>query len=209
MARVALKAPDGSTETLSLTAVLATETSKPPTRQQAINWLLLTSEGDAKPDDAGTLIDQYAARWAIEEYFKTLKQQTRIEDRRPDEADDRRRCLAFDAIMAWRVFDIQRAAKAEPDRPALDVFDEDELTALSIDMQHQYKFTDTRAPPFDDLTIRQATIDVGRYVRFIPSRRQPLPGTEKIRKGMKYMLITAAAYRSFKRQQSMTVSTVA
>ena len=207
MARVALKAPGGRTETLNLTAVLATETSKPPTRKQAINWLLLTSEG-ANPDDAGTLIDQYAARWAIEEYFKTLKQHTRIEDRRLNAADDLRRCLAFDAIMAWRVFDIQRAARAEPDRPALDFFDEDELIALYSDMKHRYKFTDTRAPPFDDLTMRQAAIDVGRYVGFIPSRRQPLPGTEKIRKGMKYMLITAAAYRSFKRQQSMTVSTM-
>ncbi len=78
--------------------------------------------------------DQQATRWAIEEDFKTLKPQTRIENRRLDEADDLRRCLAFDAIMAWRVFDIQRAARAEPDRPARDVFDEDELTALSIDM---------------------------------------------------------------------------
>ncbi|MCY4007535.1 MAG: hypothetical protein OXE84_12045 [Rhodobacteraceae bacterium] len=101
-----------------------------------------------------------------------------------------------------------RAARCEPDRPALDFFNEDELTAMSIDMKHPYKFTDTRAPPFDDLTIRQATIDVGRTVGFIPTRRQPLPGTEKIRKGMTDMLMTAAAYRSFKRQQSMTVSTV-
>jgi len=213
-ARVALKAPGGSSETLSLTAVLATETSKPPTRSQAINWLLLTSAGatpragDANPEDAGTIVDQYAARWAIEEYFKTLRQHTRIEDRRLDAADDRRRCLAFDAIMAWRVLDIQRAARSDPDRPALDVFDEDERTAMSIDMKHRSKFTDTRAPPFDDLTIRPAAIDGGRCVGFIPSRRHPLPGTEKIRKGMKSMVITAAACRSFRRQQSMTVLTV-
>ncbi len=139
--------------------------ASPPTRKQAISWLLLTSEGDADPDDAGTIVDHYAARWAIEEYFKTLRQHTRIEDRRLDAADDLRRCLAFDAIMAWRVFDIQRAARGEPDRAALDFPGEDELTAMDIDMRHQFGFDDARAPPFDDLTIRQAAIDVGKKIR--------------------------------------------
>ncbi len=70
--------------------------------------------------------------------------------------------------MAWRVFDIQRAARGEPDRAALDFPGEDELTAMYIDMRHQFGFNDARAPPFDDLTILQAAIDVGRYVGFIP-----------------------------------------
>ncbi len=156
-AAVTLKAPGSGTGTLRLTAVLATGISKPPTRKQAISWLLLTSEGDADPDDAGTIVDHYAARWAIEEYFKTLRQHTRIEDRRLDAADDLRRCLAFDAIMAWRVFDIQRAA--------LDFPGEDELTAMDIDMRHQSGFDDARAPPFDDLTILQAAIEVGKKIR--------------------------------------------
>ena len=78
-----------------------------------------------------------------------------------DEADDLRNCLAFDAVIAWRVFDVHKGAKAEPD--ALDFFEEDELNALHVGMK-AYNCTKIRSPPFDKLTIREAAIDVGRYV---------------------------------------------
>ncbi len=197
VARVELKAPGKSRQTLPVTAVLASETTTPPKGGRRLSWLLLSS--DAKPDLQGAIdtVRRYERRWTIEEYFKTLKQCTRIEDRRLDEADDLRRCLAFDAVTAWRVFDIQRAAKAEPDRPALDFLDADELTALYIAMG-RYRFRNVRAPPFDGLTIREAAIDIGRYVGFIPSKRQPLPGTEKMWKGMKYLLLATEMYRAMR-----------
>ena len=74
-----------------------------------VSWLLLSSDGEADLAGTGTVIGRYAGRWAIEEYFKTLKQGTRIGDR----------CLAFDAVTAWRVFDTRRAAKAGPGRPSV------------------------------------------------------------------------------------------
>ncbi len=105
------------------------------------------------------------------------------------------------------MFDIQRAAKAEPDRPALDFLDADELTALWIGME-DYGFRDARAPPFDGFTIREAAIDIGRYVGFIPSKRQPLPGTQKMWKGMKYLLQATAFYRAFRSRDPLRESTV-
>ena len=77
-----------------------------------------------------------------------------------------------------------------------------------------YGFTDIRAPPFgetafDGLTIREAAIDIARFVGFIPSKRQPLPGTEKMRKGMKYMLQATAAYRAIKNLGLLAELTVA
>ena len=212
-ARVGLKAPGGSLRTLPLTAVLASETTAPPKGCEPVSWLLLSSDGEPDPQGAGTIVDRYAARWAVEEYFKTLKQGTRTEDRRLDEADDLRKCLAFDAVLAWRVFDIQRAAKAEPARPALDFLDRDELAALYIGMK-DYGFTDIRAPPFGDgafdgLTIRRAAVDIARFVGFIPSKRQELPGTEKMRKGMTYMLQATAVYRSIRNAGLLAGSAVA
>ena len=171
-----------SRRTLPVTAVLASERKAPGSSGRPLHWLLLST--DAAPDIQGAqeTVSRYEARWSIEEYNKVLKQGTRIEDRRLGGADDLRRCLAFDAVIAWRVFDIQRAAKAEPDRPALDFLHEDGLTALHIGMT-ECGFTDARPPPFDGYTIREAAIDIGRYVGFIPSKRQPLPGTEKLRTG--------------------------
>ncbi len=109
--------------------------------------------------------------------------------------------------MTWRTFGIQRAPKAEPDRPAPDLPHPDGLTALHIAMTG-YGFTDAGAPPFDGFTIRQAAIGMGRFFGFIPSGRQPPPGTEKIRKGMKYMLQATAMYRAIREQGYMTDSTV-
>ncbi len=118
VARVELKAPGRSRQTLPVTAVLASETTTPPKGGRRLSWLLLSS--DAKPDLQGAIdtVRRYEARWTIEEYFRTLKQCTRIEDRQLDEADDLRCCLAFDAVTAWRVFDIQRAVEGRA-RPAL------------------------------------------------------------------------------------------
>ena len=172
-AQVALKAPGKSRQTLPLTAVLATETKT--NRRERISWPLISSDGEATFEAAETIIDHYASRWTIEEYFKTLKQHTRIEDRRLDEAEDLCRCLAFDAIVTCRVFDVQKSRQS---RPALDFFHIDEFTALYIGMKG-YGFRDIRVPPFGDLTIRETAIDVARYAGFIPAKRQPLPGTEK------------------------------
>ena len=54
-------------------------------------------------------------------------------------------------------------------------------------------------------TIRQAAIDIGHFVGFIPSRRRPLSGTERIGKGMKYMLQATAMYRAIKGQGYLRV----
>jgi len=40
-----------------------------------------------------------------------------------------------------------------------------------------FGFRDARAPPFDGYTVREAAIGIGRHLGFIPSKRQPLPGT--------------------------------
>ncbi len=177
--------------------MLASGTTTPPKGGRRLSWLPLSS--DAEPDLQGAIdtVRRYETGWTIEEYFRTLKQATRIEDRQLDGADDLRCCLAFDAVIAWRVSGIQRAAKAEPDGPALDLLDEDELAALYIAMG-RYRFRNVRAPPFDGFTIREAAIDIGRYVGFIPSRRQPLPGTRKMWKGMKYLLHATEMYRAMR-----------
>ena len=42
----------------------------------------------------------------------------RIEDRRLDHDDDLGKCLAFDAITAFRVWDLAHLARERPDDPA-------------------------------------------------------------------------------------------
>ena len=112
IARVELVAPEGkSPHTLPMTAVLVAERNPPSGVRQPLRWLLLCSEGEATPEWADRIRQWYETRWSIEEFFRVLKTGTRIEDRRLDDAEDLRKCLAFDAVTAWRVFDLDRAAR--------------------------------------------------------------------------------------------------
>ncbi len=72
--------------------------------------MLLASDGEVCAADALKTVSFYEKRWLIEEYFRALKVGTRIKDRRLDQADDLRTCLAFDAITACRVMTIERLA---------------------------------------------------------------------------------------------------
>ena len=111
-ARVRLAPPRdaGNPEPFEMLAVSATEPD-PPAGKDPLNWLLLSSEGSADAETAQTVVSCYERRWTIEEYFRVLKTGTRVVDRKLDHADDLRKCLAFDAITACYVFDLERMAR--------------------------------------------------------------------------------------------------
>ena len=149
----------------------------PPKGKDPLHWVLLTTEGQADADSARRAVEWYEARWTIEEYFRILKVGTRVEDRKLDHADDLRKCLAFDAVTAWRVMDLERRARDTPLMPALEMFSEHEIKVLYVWLQHRRII---RAPPDGPPDIRTFVIDLARLAGFRPSNRQPLPGTEKI-----------------------------
>ena len=121
--------------------------------------------GRTREDDAVRIVKWYERRWTIEEYFKALKSGMGVEDRQFDDADDLRKCLAFDAITACRV--LQRMARDRPDAPADEVADEDEIAVLYLDLAER-GMVKSRAPP-ENLDVRTFVVDVGRLAGFIPT----------------------------------------
>ena len=124
VAEVRLLAPGSSGESLPMVAVLAQE-SAASSKGSPLRWLLLCTEGEASADNALRILHWYRRRWVVEEFFRILKSGTRIESRRFNEADDLLKCLAFDSITAWRVFDLQRMARDQPHLAATDVVSKD------------------------------------------------------------------------------------
>ena len=114
-AEVALPPPgkEKGAEPLSMLAVSATETDAPD-GAEPLHWLLLTSErpaeGEADAVRAAEVLDWHRKRWTVETWFKTLKSGTRIKDRRLNDAEDLRKCLAFDAVTAVHVADLTMIA---------------------------------------------------------------------------------------------------
>ena len=153
-------------------------------KNEPLHWMLLSTEGDADLDTACTVLRWYELRWSIERFFHALKVGTRIEDRRLDEADDLRKCLAFDAITAFRVWDLSLLARERPDDPASRHVTEDDIRALCALAAH-YGFKAPRGPP--EMTIAGFVVLTGGLAGFHPSKRQPLPGTQKLWEGVKFL----------------------
>ena len=78
----------------------------PPRGQKPLEWLLLSSDGEPTKRDALRIVQRYESRWGIEEYFRVVKSGMRIQDRRLSRGAGLAKCLAFDAIEAWRVFQL-------------------------------------------------------------------------------------------------------
>ncbi len=109
----------------------------------------------------------YELRWRIERFFHAPKTGTRIEDRHLDQAADPEKCLAFDAITAFRVRDLSELARG---RPAC----------------RRGGYQGTQCPGLPSW-LQGPRAAIGGPAGFHPTKRQPLPGTQKLREGVKYL----------------------
>ena len=151
---------------------------EPPAGQAALEWLLVSSEGEPTAEWAERIVGWYEKRWGIEEYFRLLKTGTRIEDRRLREADALVKCLVFDAITAWQVFSLARYARDAPETPAEELLTGDERAMIGAFVERrQLRPPAERGKPIGT-DIRSWVVLLARMVGWRPSKRQPLPGNE-------------------------------
>ena len=174
-------------------------TRRPVREAEPLHWLLLTTEGQADADGAGTAVRHYELRWTIEEYFRTLKTGAGIEKRQLDHADDLRKCLTFDAITACEVFSLDRMARDRPQTPADEVVSEDDLLVLNTRLD-DYGIRRPQPPPGEAPDIRSFVVDVARLAGFHPRRSQPLPGIMKLWEGYVLLRESVFTYRAIRRQ---------
>ena len=120
----------------------------------------------------------YEAHWAIEEYFRLLKSGTRIEERRLRAADALVKCLALDAITAWRVFALDRYARDAPDTPVGEVLTADEQEVIEEVVRKGRLLPPAERGQPAPADIRSWVVWIARTVGFRPSKRRPLPGNE-------------------------------
>ena len=192
IAKVNIKAPGKCEDRLPLVAVSVIEEPSSAKNNAPLNWLLLCSEGSADAASARRICQWYEKRWSIEEYFRVLKSGAQVEERRFDDADDLLKCLAFDAITAWRVFDLQRLAKYEPERLASEFFDATEIRLLRVLLHRVKSSYDIRPPPKQ--SIADFTVDLGRIAGFTPRKSQPIPGTKILWIAMKKLMEAVNTY---------------
>jgi hypothetical protein len=102
--------------TVQLWAVLAVE-EQPPSGEQAINWLLLTSVAVENLAQAKERLDWYTCRWIVELYHKVLKSGCQVEERQFETYETIQRYLAVDGVVAWRVLYMTLVSRTQPELP--------------------------------------------------------------------------------------------
>ena len=161
--------PDDPREPQRVWVVLAEETNAPE-GETPICWVLLTTQPVEDQPAAEALLDHYALRWRIERLHYTLKSGLDIE--RLQHGEGRLPLvLALYYLVAWRIMWCLYLGRHEPDRPATEVLEADELRVLSAA---------SRQPVLTAADVVQALARLGGYVSY---RKAKPPGLKRIWQG--------------------------
>ncbi len=96
-------------------------------------------------------------------------------------------------ITAFRVRDLSLPARERPDDPATMHVTREDVTALRA-LAARHGFRVARGPP--DMTVAGFVLLAGGLAGFHPSKRQPLPGTRKLREGVRILSRAVIAIRA-------------
>jgi hypothetical protein len=184
--RVLIRRPDvslpGLSKTISVNVVQVFE-PEPPTGEDPIEWVLLTSLPIDSAKAIAFVIDCYRARWIVEEFFKALKTGCEMEERQLETLPRLLNLLATLAPVAWQLLLLRHLAREHPDTPAAHVLSADQLTALRA-------FAQRPLPPAP--TVRDAMLCIAQLGGHL--KRNGEPGWQVLGRGFHDLLLFARGW---------------
>lgn len=118
-------------KTLTLNVVHVIERS-PPTGEAAVEWLLFTTLPVDSEKQVATVVDNYRARWTIEEFNKALKTGCAYESREFETLHALLMVLAMSLPIACELLWLRSRARDAPDAPAIEVITPQQLKILRL-----------------------------------------------------------------------------
>ncbi len=119
-----------SCEPIACWVVRSWET-QPPAGCEPLEWVLLTSLSCETPAAAVFAAEGYAMRWVLEEFHKCEKTGCQVEARRLTDTDRLEPLIALLSVLAVWLLMLKYGARDEPDRPAIECFDERMVTVMA------------------------------------------------------------------------------
>jgi hypothetical protein len=116
-------------KTLTLNVVHVIE-PHPPTGEPAVEWLLFTTLPVDSEKQVATVVDNYRARWTIEEFNKVLKTGCAYESREFETLHALLIILAISLPIACELLWLRSQARTQPNSPATVVLTSQQLTIL-------------------------------------------------------------------------------
>ncbi len=173
-----------------LWVVYAKEVAPPP-GHKAICWCLLSTVPVRNLAEAIRSLEWYVKRWTIEEFHRVLKSGCRVEARQLMSRQRLQRALAIDMVVAWRIMDLNKAARLEPDAPADRWLSQAQWQAL-----YCYRHQTAQAPPTPP-TIAQAVLWIAQLGGFLARKSDGRPGTTTLWRGLQRLKDLVEAWEAF------------
>jgi hypothetical protein len=95
--------------------------SNPPADEAPVEWLLYTTEPIDTPEQVSQVVDNYRARWTIEEFNAALKTGCAYEARQFESRQALLTMLALSLPIACELLWLRSRARSDPSAPATDV----------------------------------------------------------------------------------------
>jgi hypothetical protein len=174
------KAPERS---LTINVVHVWE-PKPPKGEDALEWILFTTEAVDTPEQLHTVVDNYQSRWVIEEFFKALKTGCAFEKRQLESFHALSNALAVFSVVAWRMLLARSVSRAQPQAGAGTVLTKTQLRLV----QHKLKLTKLPA------TAKEAAFAVARLGGHL--KRNGDPGWLTLGRGFERLIFLEAGWHA-------------
>jgi hypothetical protein len=175
---------------LTLWAVWAQEIDPPP-GQAPIRWCLLTTVPVRTLAEAIERLEWYVQRWPIEVFHRVLKSGCRVEARQLSTRDRLQRALAIDMVVAWRIMNLNKAARLQPDAAADQWLSTTEWQALYCYVHG------TQSVPSQPPTIRQAVDWIAQLGGFLARKSDGPPGPMTLWRGLQRLHDIVESWQAF------------
>jgi hypothetical protein len=171
--------------------VWARELNPPAGVKKPIQWCLLSTVPVQSLSEAIERIQWYCRRWMIEEWHRILKSGCQAEARQLTTRERLQRALAIDMVVAWRIMDLNKAARSEPDSPADRWLSKAQWQALYCYVKK------TQVPPKEPPTIGEAVRWIAQLGGFLARRGDGEPGHMTTWRGLERLNDIVAGWEIF------------
>jgi len=194
--RVTVKAPyrkHVKLPNVEINVVLVSEVN-PPSEDEAVQWLLLTTLPINTAEEVLLVVDYYTGRWPIEVFFRVFKTGCQVEEIQLETAARLRRSLMLYKIVAWRILYVTMLGRECPELPCDVLFAPEEWKPVwKITREDPVPAT---APSLSEFLLLLAELG-GHNGRV----HDGAPGPQSIWVGIRRMTDFAIAWRAFGPEQ--------
>jgi hypothetical protein len=181
-------APKYLPERIAVNCVHVREVNAPP-ETEPVDWKLLTQEPTSTIEDILNIIDDYRARWIIEEFFMALKTGCAFEKRQLESRSSLLNALAVFSPIAWQLLRLRILDRSESELPAKSVLTKAQISVLCAISKRELDES--------HLSVHQAFTAIADLGGHIPNNGKP--GWRVLARGFEKLLAMEIAWLAAKR----------